>query len=92
MSRSSASSRSPPSATSTSGPSPDSVKAYGHNGYFKSLEEVVHFYNTRDVEMWPPPEVDINVNVDEVGDLNLTADEEAAIVAFMRTLTDGYHP
>ncbi len=25
------------------------VKAYGHNGYFKSLEEIVHFYNTRDV-------------------------------------------
>src|SRR5665811_1893190 len=25
------------------------VKAYGHNGYFKSLKEIVHFYNTRDV-------------------------------------------
>jgi cytochrome c peroxidase len=24
-------------------------KAYGHNGYFKSLESIVHFYNTRDV-------------------------------------------
>lgn len=24
------------------------VKAYMHNGYFKSLNEVVHFYNTRD--------------------------------------------
>ena len=23
------------------------VKAYGHNGYFKSLEEIVHFYNTQ---------------------------------------------
>ena len=33
------------------------MKAYGHNGYFKSLEEIVHFYNTRDVEMWPAPEV-----------------------------------
>jgi cytochrome c peroxidase len=27
---------------------PDFVKAYMHNGYFKSLKEVVHFYNTRD--------------------------------------------
>jgi cytochrome c peroxidase len=24
------------------------VKAYGHNGYFKSLKAIVHFYNTRD--------------------------------------------
>src|SRR5262249_49910553 len=29
-------------------PRPDFVKAYMHNGYFKSLKEVVHFYNTRD--------------------------------------------
>jgi cytochrome c peroxidase len=25
------------------------VKAYAHNGYFKSLNSIVHFYNTRDV-------------------------------------------
>ena len=25
------------------------VKAFGHNGVFKSLKETVHFYNTRDV-------------------------------------------
>src|SRR5262249_1114641 len=30
-------------------PRPEFVKAYMHNGYFKSLKEVVHFYNTRDV-------------------------------------------
>jgi cytochrome c peroxidase len=71
-------------------PSPDFVKAYMHNGVFKSLEEVVHFYNTRDVEVWPAPEVPINVNSDELGDLGLTDDEEAAIVAFMKTLTDGF--
>jgi|SRR6266545_1212393 len=29
-------------------PHPDFVKAYMHNGYLKSLKEVVHFYNTRD--------------------------------------------
>ena len=65
-------------------------KAFMHNGVFKSLEEVVHFYNTRDVEAWPAPEVADNVNTDELGDLRLTADEEAAIVAFMKTLSDGY--
>jgi cytochrome c peroxidase len=31
---------------------PDSgfVKTFGHNGYFKSLWSIVHFYNTRDVK------------------------------------------
>jgi cytochrome c peroxidase len=67
-------------------------KAYMHNGVFKSLKEVVHFYNTRDVENWPPPEVPENVNHDELGDLGLTAQEEAAIVVFMKTLSDGYTP
>jgi cytochrome c peroxidase len=73
-------------------PYPEFVKAYGHNGFFKSLEEITHFYNTRDVEEWPEPEVAANVNVDELGNLGLTADEEAAIVAFMKTLSDGYVP
>ncbi len=70
-------------------------KAYMHNGVLKSLEEVVHFYNTRDVpsESWPPPEVDRNVNREifegvPLGDLGLDAEAEAAIVAFMKTLTD----
>ncbi len=73
-------------------PRPDFVKAYGHNGYFKSLEQIVHFYNTRDVpgQDWPPPEVTRNVNRTELGNLRLTAEEEAAIVAFLRTLSDGY--
>ena len=30
-------------------PAPEFVKAFGHNGYFKSLKEIVHFYNKRDV-------------------------------------------
>ena len=55
------------------------VKAYGHNGFFKSLEEIVHFYNTRDIANWPPPEVADNVNTDELGDLELTAEEESAL-------------
>jgi len=73
-------------------PYPEFVKAFGHNGYFKSLEEITHFYNTRDVEAWPPPEVPMNINTDELGNLGLTADEEAAVVAFMKTLSDGYVP
>ena len=69
-------------------PYPEFVKAYGHNGFFKSLSELVHFYNTRDVEMWPDPEVPETVNTDELGDLGLTEVEEAAIVTFMKTLSD----
>jgi cytochrome c peroxidase len=67
-------------------------KAYLHNGVFKSLKEVVHFYNTRDVEDWPEPEVSQTMNLDELGDLGLTDEEEHAIVAFMETLSDGYQP
>ncbi|MGA9117536.1 MAG: cytochrome c peroxidase [Bacteroidota bacterium] len=80
------------------------VKAFGHNGCFKSLEMVVHFYNTRDIlpavggvppgrvgkEAWPPPEVAENINRAEMGNLGLSAEEEAALVAFLRTLSDGY--
>ena len=85
-------------------PSAPATKAFTHNGYFKSLEQVVHFYNTRDAKpacpgpytsdeamaegCWPVAEVMANVNTDELGDLGLTAEEEAAIVAFMRTLSD----
>lgn len=70
------------------------VKAYGHNGYFKSLEEIVHFYNTRDVSgtCWPDPEVADNVNTTEIGNLGLNRGEELAIVAFLKTLSDGYRP
>jgi cytochrome c peroxidase len=89
-------------------PSPGFVKAYSHNGYFKSLEGIVHFYNTRDVlptcpddyteaqalaaNCWPAPEVAENVNTTELGNLGLTPEEEAAIVAFLKTLSDGYMP
>jgi cytochrome c peroxidase len=85
---------------------PGAPKAYMHNGAFKSLEEVVHFYNTRDVlptcesvskpqigmNCWPAPEVAENVNTDELGNLKLTPKEERALVAYLRTLTDGYTP
>ena len=64
---------------------------YGHNGYFATLEEIVHFYNTRDVDrIWEKPEVPQNVNVTELGDLVLSPDDEDNLVAFLKTLTDGY--
>jgi cytochrome c peroxidase len=87
-------------------PSANFVKAYGANGYFKSLEAIVHFYNTRDVlarcpgpyteaqalkaNCWPAPEVTQNVNTVQLGNLGLSSSEEAAIVAYLRTLSDGY--
>jgi len=68
--------------------------SYGHNGYFKTLKEITHFYNTRDVaaENWPAAEYSATVNHDELGNLGLTDAEEDAIVAYMMTLTDGYAP
>ena len=83
------------------------VKSYAHNGYFKSLKGIVHFYNTRDIKplcddpftteaealnqgCWPAPEVAQNVNTSELGDLGLTDEEEDAIVAFLKTLSDGF--
>jgi cytochrome c peroxidase len=118
-------------------PYPSFVKSYMHNGVFKSLEEVVHFYNKRNIAtnsagleapfnwrvgppsgftaIFPPPEVMDNVqNVagnspaeaaqvppdsdggislavnGQVGNLQLTATEEADLVSFLKTLTDGY--
>jgi cytochrome c peroxidase len=85
-------------------PTPDFVKSYMHNGYLKSLKEVVHFYNTRDkfphkppglpgekVTYWPPAEVTANENM-VIGNLGLTDHEEDLIVLFMQTLTDGFRP
>lgn len=61
---------------------------YGHNGFFATLEEIVHFYNTAGDGSWPAPEVAENVNRVELGALLLSSDEEAAVVAFLKTLTD----
>lgn len=85
-------------------PFPSFVKSYGHNGYFNTLEGLVHFYNTRDVlptcvgdlneadalalDCWPAPEVAENVNTGSMGNLGLSPAEEAAVVAFLRTLSD----
>ena len=98
-------------------PTPTFVKSYMHNGVFKSLKQVVHFYNKRNIAvnaagkevafdlrtgppagfkpLFPPPEVLDNVqNVQGmlgcIGNLGLTAQQEADLVAFMQILSDGF--
>jgi cytochrome c peroxidase len=86
-------------------PTPASLKPFMHNGAFTSLEEVVRYYNTRDVlprcepgaartswgvACWPAPAVELNMNTTDMGDLRLTSFQEDAIVAFLRTLSDGF--
>ncbi len=63
---------------------------YFHNGVFSTLDQVVNFYNTRDLGGFDPPEVPQTMDKTELGDLKLTAQESSDIVAFMNTLTDGY--
>ena len=91
-------------------------KSYGHNGVFKSLEQIVHFYNTRDALgpwcedqglqvlpnpnglakmgyeplCWLTPDYPGTMNTEELGNLGLSPADEAAIVAFLKTLSDGY--
>jgi cytochrome c peroxidase len=73
------------------------AQRFMHNGVFSSLEEVVHFYNTRDVPgagwngvPWGRPEYLPTMDTDALGNLGLTPAQEAAVVAFMRTMDDGY--
>ena len=83
-------------------PRADFIKAYMHNGYLKSLAEVVHFYNTSQalprcaqgspgekVSCWPPPETPANVTT-LIGNLGLSAQDESDIVAFLQTLSDRF--
>lgn len=97
----------PPQCPTTEAPGPYFQKEFFHNGYIKSLKQLVHFYNTRDkykynvtsgwcpagttekVDCWPMPEVPNNIDM-TTGNLGLTDKEEDQIVAFLRTLTDGY--
>ena len=104
-------------------PSPTFVKAYFHNGWAKSLQTVVHFYNKRNIAvnaagqevvfdltvgppagstpLFSPPEVLTNVNnpaglqsntpgTAQVGNLGLTAAQEADLVSFLQILSDGF--
>jgi len=43
----------PSQCPTTEAPGPYFQKAFFHNGYFKSLKQVVHFYNTRDKYAYP---------------------------------------
>jgi cytochrome c peroxidase len=65
---------------------------YFHNGSFKTLKEVIHFYNVRDVNPseFAAPEVLATVNRDELGDLKMTEEEERQLEVFLGTLTDHY--
>lgn len=77
---------------------------YGHNGSMATLEQIVHFYNTRDTlgevdninhpefanSGWPVSEIADNLNQDELGNLGLTPEEEQALGVFLKTLTDDY--
>jgi len=99
----------PPQCPTTEAPGPYFQKEFFHNGYIKSLKQLVHFYNTRDVfpfdvtsghcpagktekvDCWPRPEVPSTSTIDmTTGKLGLTDQEENQIVAFLRTLTDGF--
>ena len=85
----------------------DAIKPFMHNGAFTSLKEVVRYYNTRDVLgtcsasaprtswgviCWPLPTVRDNLNTADMGNLQLSSFQEDAIVAFLKTLSDGYVP
>ena len=112
------------------------IKAYTHNGWFKSVESIVHFYNTSFLgncvvtatedctgpgeipyqnttaatfgvtrclpgnvprteiyalahNCWPTPEWPATVIGNRaVGNMHMTAAQEAAVVAYLKTLTD----
>lgn len=92
---------------------PSQVKAFAHNGYFKSLEGIIHFYSTRDLKIpcedldiehateaealandcWPEPEFpESATNFAGIGILGLTDDQEAALAAYIRSLSDTHTP
>jgi cytochrome c peroxidase len=65
---------------------------YFHNGSFKTLKDVIHFYNVRDIKPseFGVPEVLQNLNKTELGNLKMTDEEERLIEVFLGTLTDHY--
>lgn len=61
---------------------------YMHNGVFDSLDDVMIFYNRRDLDVVV---AEVNVNVDDrgnLGELGLTPTEIQEVIAFLRTLSD----
>jgi len=91
------------------------TKAFTHNGWFKSVESLVHFYNTSAIGLttansfgitrcpdgietekdalanncWPAPAYP-GASTVLIGNLGLTLEQEAALVAYMKTFTDTY--
>jgi len=64
---------------------------YFHNGFAATLEEAVQFYNKRNIDpRFFTPEVLQNRNMDELGNLKLSEQEVSDLVAFLKTLTDGF--
>ena len=63
---------------------------YFHNGSVGSLKEVMEFYNKRDVEpeRWGETDYPATVNREDMGDLELSEQDVADLVAFMHTFTD----
>lgn len=60
---------------------------YMHNGVFNTLEEVLEFYNSRNIS---DAEVTDNItNRGGIGNLNLSNQDMSDLIAFLNTLTDG---
>jgi cytochrome c peroxidase len=62
-------------------------RRFMHDGRFTSLEEVVAFYD-RGVQFGPSLDTRLRQPDGQPRRLNLSADDRAALVAFLRTLTD----
>ncbi len=63
---------------------------YFHNGYFETLQATVHFINTRNDGHYATPELSATIEAGRTGSLNLSEEEENAILAFLKTLSDGW--
>ena len=63
---------------------------YMHNGSLTSLQEVVEFYNKRDLEpqRWGRTDYPGTVNHEDLGDLGLTDQQVTDLVAFLESFTD----
>ncbi|MEN9359297.1 MAG: hypothetical protein RL095_832 [Verrucomicrobiota bacterium] len=61
-----------------------------HDGSFAKLEDVISFYNSRDIDRkrWGDSAYPETISQKELGNLQLTPEEEAALVAFLKALTD----
>lgn len=63
---------------------------YMHNGSMATLQEVIEFYNKRDLEpeRWGKTDYPETVNKEDLGDLKLTDQQVADLVALMEAFTD----